>query len=78
MAVRDGAVDGVELAFADLPGQLGLQRRVGATGAATQAVVVELDDVGEALDDPPHRQVRFLHVAQVTGILHDHAGVRAR
>ena len=43
-----GPVDRRHLALADRAGQLGLQRRVGAAGAAAQAVVVELDDVGDA------------------------------
>ena len=37
-------------------GELGLQRRVGAAGAAAQAVVVELDHLGNAPDDRSHRR----------------------
>ena len=49
-----------------------LQRRVGATGTAAQALVVELDDVGDLAEHGPHRLVAPLHVTQVAGVLDDH------
>ena len=54
----------------DLPGELGLQRRVGATGAAAQPLVVELDDIGNRCQHRAHRQMGTLHVTQVARILH--------
>ena len=53
-------------------GQLGLQRRVGAAGAAAQPLVVELDDVGDVAEHGAHRLVGPLHVAEVARILDDH------
>ena len=67
-----GTLDRRQLALADLPGQLRLQRRVGAAGAAAQAVVVELDDVGDGAEHGAHRRLGALHVAQVARILDDH------
>ena len=67
-----GPLDGGQLAVPDRTGQLGLQRRVGAAGAAAQPFVVELDHVGHVPDHGPHGQVGALHVAQVARVLHDH------
>ena len=60
------------LRVADVAGQRRLQHGVGAAGAAAQPVVVELDDVGDAVEHGAHRLVRPLHVAEVARVLHDH------
>ena len=67
-----GPADGGDLAVADLAGQRRLERRVGAAGAAAQAVVVELDDVGDVAEHGAHRLVGPLHVAEVARVLDDH------
>ena len=71
-AAGRGPLDGGDLALADVAGQRRLQHGVGATGAAAQSVVVELDDVGDAVEHGAHRLVRPLHVAEVARVLHDH------
>src|SRR5690606_39444028 len=65
-------LDRGELAVADLPGEVGFEGRVGATGTAAQPLVVELDHVAHRAEHGAHRGVRALHVAQVAGILDDH------
>ena len=66
------------LRVAHVAGERRLQRRVGAAGTAAQALVVELDDVGDLAEHGPHRFVGPLHVAQVARVLDDHRSERRR
>ena len=47
-----------------------MEHAVGASGTATKAVVIELDDVGKGRERDANGTVCALHVAQVTRILH--------
>ena len=58
-----------QLAFPDRRCDLGLQCRVGATCAAAQAIVVQLDDVDIACEDTPDRSLGPLDVAKVARVL---------
>ena len=69
---RAGAGDRRQLPRPDLGRHVGVQRGVGAAGAAAQPLVIELDQVGIAPEDRPDVLVRLLHVPQVARVLHCH------
>ncbi len=53
-------------------GERRLQRRVGTSGAATQSVVIELDDIGDVVEQRADRFVGPLDMAKVARVLNDH------
>src|SRR5436305_13564210 len=62
-----GAGNGVDLALTELEGHLRMGHTVGAARAAAQAIVIELDDVGERRQHGTYVPVGALHVAQGGG-----------
>ena len=67
-----------QFAITDVGGQFGLQRRVCAAGAAAQAVIVKLHEVGDHAEHGAHRLLRSLHMAKVTRVLDDHCANPSR
>ena len=64
-----GAGDGLELPGPDRGGELGLQRGVGAAGAAAEPVVVELDDRHVAAEERADSELGVLDVTEMAGVV---------
>jgi len=64
-----GAADGVDLPLPELARHLWMGSGVGAARAATEPLVVELDEIGERRQHGPHVLLGALHVAQMARVL---------
>ena len=64
--------DLTDLSFANRSRHFWFENRIGAAGPTTQAIILEVDDIGHMLDDLSHRLMDSLNVSEVARLLHDH------
>src|SRR4051794_5727472 len=73
-----GAPDGLDLAFPDGQRHVGMLRTVGAAGAATQSLVVELGRGHIGRQNSAHVLMRLLHMPEMARIVDRNGERKAR